>query len=201
MHKSLPADCTCAVSARSGKERSPGVWIPLRAVVFKACGSTDPMRLAGAREGYSRRCSDRLDQPNQAIPRHGCIPAESAAVSPGKIIVPRIVIGGVILDQPAGGGIDAAGVGFPCGYAGHGHSPPGRDKNALDSARSRLWSVLSVKLEKYLSRPDYEGHIPFIETFHEGLPQDGIGCPDAFPVELRPEMLHLGNFLATKSRR
>src|SRR5467141_2302724 len=35
-------------------------------------------------------------------------PAEPAAVSPGKIIVPRIVIGGVILDQPAGGGIGAA---------------------------------------------------------------------------------------------
>jgi len=64
--------------------------------------------LAGAREGYSRRCSDRLDEPNQAIPRHGCIPAEPAAVSPGKFIVPRIVIGGVILDQPAGGGIGAA---------------------------------------------------------------------------------------------
>ena len=38
-------------------------------------------------------------------------------------------------------------------------------------------SALSVKLEKYLSRPDYEGHITFIETFHEGLPQDRIGCP------------------------
>ncbi len=36
--------------------------------------------------------------------------------------------------------------------------------------------ALSVKLEKYLSRPDYEGHISFIETFHEELPQDGIGC-------------------------
>ena len=34
--------------------------------------------------------------------------AEPAAVSPYKIIVPRIVIGGVILDQPAGGGIGAA---------------------------------------------------------------------------------------------
>jgi hypothetical protein len=64
--------------------------------------------LAGAQEGYSRRCSDRLDEPSQAIPRHGCIPAEPAAVSPGKIIVPRIVIGGVILDQPAGCGIGAA---------------------------------------------------------------------------------------------
>ena len=37
--------------------------------------------------------------------------AEPAAVSPYKIIVPRIVIGGVILDQPAGGGIGAVGVG------------------------------------------------------------------------------------------
>ena len=37
-------------------------------------------------------------------------------------------------------------------------------------------SALSVKLEKYLSRPDSQGHISFIETFHEELPQDGIGC-------------------------
>ena len=34
-----------------------------------------------------------------------------AAVSLGKIIVARIVIGGVIFEQPAGGGIGAAGVG------------------------------------------------------------------------------------------
>ena len=80
-----------------------------------------------------------------------------------------------------------------CGYGGHGRSRPGRERNALDSIRSRLWSGLSVKLEKYLFRPDYEGHISFIETFHEGLRQDGIGCPDAFPVKLKPEMLHLGN--------
>jgi len=31
----------------------------------------------------------------------------------------------------------------------------------------------------------YEGHIWYIETFHEGLPQDGIGCP----VDSNPEML------------
>jgi len=31
------------------------------------------------------------------MPLYDCIPAESAAVSPGKIIVPRIVVGGVIL--------------------------------------------------------------------------------------------------------
>jgi hypothetical protein len=94
----------------------------------------------------------------------------------------------------------------------------GREKNALDSACSRLWSAtsksttsrlawlrsylivlllyrclvrtkshkarqkaagsaLSMKLEKYLSRPSYESHISFIETFHEGLRQEGIGWP------------------------
>ena len=114
-----------------------GRWFSRHAVLPIRCG------LAGAREGYSRTCSDRLDEPNQAIPRHGCIPAEPAAVSPGKIIVPRIVIGGVILDQPAGGGIGAVGVGSPCGYGGHGRSRPGRENNALDSARSRLWSATS----------------------------------------------------------
>jgi hypothetical protein len=43
--------------------------------------------------------------------RYGCIAAEPAAVSPDKIIVPRIVIGGVTFEQPAGGGIGAASVG------------------------------------------------------------------------------------------
>ena len=47
-------------------------------------------------------------------------------------------------------------------------------------------SALSVKLEKYLSRSDYEGHISFIETFHEGLPQDGYWLP---PGDSNPEML------------
>jgi hypothetical protein len=107
--------------------------------------------LAGAQEGYSRRCSDRLDEPSQAIPRHGCIPAEPAAVSPGKIIVPRIVIGGVILEQPAGGGIGAIGVGSPCGNGGHGRCCPGRETNALDSARSRLWSATSKSTTSQIS--------------------------------------------------
>src|ERR1017187_3096212 len=52
------------------------------------------------------------------LSRHGCIPAEPAAVSPGKIIVPRIVIGGVILDQPAGGGIGAVAWGPLAGTLG-----------------------------------------------------------------------------------
>jgi len=49
------------------------------------------------------QCSSR--RAHQAIPRHGCLPAEFAVVSPGEIIVPRIVIGRVIFEQPAGGGI------------------------------------------------------------------------------------------------
>ena len=137
--------------------------------------------------------------------------------------------GGVILDQPAGGGIGAVGVGSPCGYGGHGRSCPGREKNALDSARSRLssatsksttnrlaWlrsdhivllpyrclvrtkshkarqkaagSALSVKLEKYLSRPDYEGHISFIETFHKDFRKMVLAAPG----NSNPEMLIQG---------
>jgi hypothetical protein len=64
------------------------------------------MRLYRSDEGWQEHEKDiRADavivsmSPDQAIPRHGCIPAEPAAVSPGKIIVPRIVIGGVIFEQ------------------------------------------------------------------------------------------------------
>jgi hypothetical protein len=28
----------------------------------------------------------RLDEPRQAIPRHGCIPVEPASVSPGEVL-------------------------------------------------------------------------------------------------------------------
>jgi hypothetical protein len=64
----------------------------LRAVVFKACGLPIRCGLAGVQEGYSRRRSDRLDEPTKLSLGMNCIPAESAAVSPDKIIVPRIVI-------------------------------------------------------------------------------------------------------------
>lgn len=83
------------------------------------------MRLCRSDAGWQEREEDiRADavivsmSPDQAIPRHGCIPAEPTAVSPGKIIVPRIVIGGVILDQPAGGGTGAVGVGSLAGTLG-----------------------------------------------------------------------------------
>ena len=55
--------------------------------------------------------------------------------SPGKIIVPRIAIGEVVFEQPPGSGIGTVSVGSPCGHGGHGHSCPGREKDALDSAR------------------------------------------------------------------
>ena len=110
-----------------------------------------------------------------------------------------------IFEQPAGGGIGPVGVGSPCGNGGHGRSCPGREKNALDSARplvegheqkptSRLawlrvrshcptpymdaWfersparrgkaavSAFSVKLEKYLSRPEYEATFRSLRLF------------------------------------
>ena len=77
---------------------------------------------------------------------------------------------------------------------------PGSNEVPQGEAKGR-WQCPQREAREVSMRPDYEVHISFIETFHEGLPQDGIGCPDAFPVELKLEMLHLGNFLATKSRR
>src|ERR1700676_3669227 len=84
----------CRLSMNQGRTPvvqilSFGRWFSRHAALPIRCG------LAGAREKYSRRGSDRLDEPNQAIPWHGCIPAEPVAVLPGKIIVPRIVIEGV----------------------------------------------------------------------------------------------------------
>jgi hypothetical protein len=63
------------------------------------------MRVYRSDAGWQERGKDiRADavivsMSTPSFPRHGCIPAEPAAVSPGKIIVPHIVIGGVILDQ------------------------------------------------------------------------------------------------------
>jgi hypothetical protein len=132
-----------------------------------------------------------------------------------------------IFEQPAGGGIGAIGVGSPCGNGGHGRSCPGLETNALDSARSRLWSAtsksttirlawlrsdlivlllhrclvrtkshktrqkaagsaLSVKLEKYLSRPRLRGHISFIETFSRRTSARWYWLP---PGDSNPEML------------
>jgi hypothetical protein len=91
-------------------------WGRLRLCRFRPSGggfsrhAALPIRrgLAGAREDIRADAVIVSMSPDQAIPRHGCIPAEPAAVSPGKIIVPRIVIGEAILDQPAGGGFGAA---------------------------------------------------------------------------------------------
>jgi len=93
MRTSLRANCKCAASAWGIYTTGP--WKPLGRSAERIF----------AQMQWSPRWA------HQAIPRHGCIPAEPAAVSPGKIIVPRIVIGGVVLEQPAGGGIGAASVG------------------------------------------------------------------------------------------
>src|ERR1039457_6601606 len=73
LHSSRPALlCTrvCAPTANVPPQREPGkdsgsADSVLRAVVFKACGSTDPMRVGRSAERYSRRCSDRLHQPTK----------------------------------------------------------------------------------------------------------------------------------------
>jgi hypothetical protein len=40
--------------------------------------------------------------------------------------------------------------------------------------------ALSVKLEKYLSRPDYEVHISFIETFKKDFREMVLAVPGGF---------------------
>src|SRR5713226_538279 len=115
----------CRLSVKWEGAFSGSVDSVLRAVVFKACGSTDPMRVGRSAGRIFAQMQWSSRRAYQAIPRHGCIPAVRyqtkgldnqarnrlpAAVSPGKIIVPRIVIGGVIFEQPAGGGIGDASV-------------------------------------------------------------------------------------------
>src|SRR5216683_754228 len=62
-HKSGRQLQMCRLSVRWEGAFSGSVDSVLRAVVFKACGLPIRCGLAGAREGYSRRCSDRLDEP------------------------------------------------------------------------------------------------------------------------------------------
>src|SRR5271170_1065198 len=58
----------------------------LRAGIFKAWGLSIRWRLGGARTS-PRAPVHRLDEPTGIIPRHGCVPAVPASVSPGQIIV------------------------------------------------------------------------------------------------------------------
>ena len=44
-------------------------------------------RCTAREDKNSRAAEHRLDESFQAIPQHGCIPAEPASVSPGRVIV------------------------------------------------------------------------------------------------------------------
>jgi len=71
------------------RERSPLASIPpFQGGDFRGIRGL-PIRcmLGRARKANFRAPKHRLDEPHQAIPRHGCIPAEPASVSPGKVIV------------------------------------------------------------------------------------------------------------------
>jgi hypothetical protein len=108
--------------------------------------------------------SDRLDEPaklslGMVASLQNPLPFHLAAM-----IVPRIVIGEAIFEQPAGGGIGAVGVGSPCGYGGHGRSCPGREKNGLDPARSRLWSATSKSTTSRLAWVRSGGVLEFCST-------------------------------------
>ena len=66
MRTGLHANRKCPASARSGGAFPDSVDSVLRAVVFKACGSTDPM-------GVGRRAgSDRFHEPTKQVWLHPC---------------------------------------------------------------------------------------------------------------------------------
>jgi len=69
----------CRLSVKWEEAFSGSVDPILRAVVFKACGSTDPMGLAGAAGRIFAQMQWSSPWAHQAIPRYGCIPAEPAA--------------------------------------------------------------------------------------------------------------------------
>lgn len=58
----------------------------LRAGIFKAWGSTDPMGVLESAEARAPRSGHRLDEPAR-LSRRTCIPAVPASVLPGEIIV------------------------------------------------------------------------------------------------------------------
>ena len=55
----------CRLSVKWEGALSGRVDSVLRAVVFKPFGSTDAMRVGKSAGRYSRRCSDRLDEPTK----------------------------------------------------------------------------------------------------------------------------------------
>ena len=85
-------DCICAGSTRNG-ERAFSVSVdsaPSGRGFSRHGGlsSDDSFRSVHSARGLSSRAAEhRLDEPKEAIPQHGCIPAEPASVSPGGVIV------------------------------------------------------------------------------------------------------------------
>ena len=111
----------CCLSVKREGAFFSSVDSVLRAVVFKAL--------------YSRRCRIVSMSP-PSCPSAWLHPCRARCCFTWQNHCTSHRDWGVILEQPAGGGIGAVGVGFLCGYGGHGRSCPGREKNALDSARS-----------------------------------------------------------------
>jgi hypothetical protein len=62
---------------------------------------------------------------------------------------------------------------------------PGSNEVPQGEAKGRWQCPQREAREVSIPGPSYEGHISFIETFHEGLPQDGW-LP---PGDSNPEML------------
>src|ERR1700675_1051886 len=123
LHSSRPV-LTCARAARQLRMchlsvnwgRTPVVQIPSFGRWFSRHPAL-PIRcgLAGAREGYSRSCSDRLHEP----PRYPSVwlhPCRSRCCSTWLNHCTSHRDRRSDFEQPTGGGIGAVGVGSPCGY-------------------------------------------------------------------------------------
>jgi len=87
-HLALLFPSICAGSAGNG-ERALRVSVDaaLRAGIFKASGSFDPMGFGDGRREWLPRPWASSRWARRAIPRQGCFPAEPASVSPGNAIV------------------------------------------------------------------------------------------------------------------
>ena len=84
-HESARQPQMCRLSVKWEGAFSGSVDSVLRAVVFKACGSTDPMRVGRSAGRIFAQMQLSSRRAHQAIPQYGCIPAEPAAVPPKSL--------------------------------------------------------------------------------------------------------------------
>jgi len=193
--KSLRAEPQmCGLSVK-WKERSPVVSIfHLRAVVFKACGSTDPMRVGRSAGRIFAQMQWIVSMSLPSYPSVWLHPCRARCCSTWLNHCTRIVIREAILQQPAGAEL-ALSRGVPCGYGGHDAPAQGATKNALDR------HAPAVECHEQISFGTVRSHCPFIDACSNEVPQSEAKgrwqCPQrearevSIPVDYeRPHLVH-----------